>query len=571
MQHDLVVRNGHVLDGAGGPGVDADVAIDGDRIAAVGPALPAGRAEIDARGQLVTPGFVDIHTHYDGQATWDEQLQPSAWHGVTTVVMGNCGVGFAPCRPPDRERLIGLMEGVEDIPGTALAEGLPWTWETFPEYLDAVDAVPHDVDIAAMLPHGPLRVWAMGDRGVAREEATPDDIAVMARAAEAATRAGALGFSTSRTMLHRAADGSATPMLHAAERELVGIARGVAAGGGGVFEMVSDFLDPADEFGVLRAVAREAGFGGSFSLLETVMNPGNCEVLLGLVDAALAAGETIRAQVLSRPIGVLLGLSATLHPLQGRPSFAALEGLPLREQVAALRRDEVRARLLAEQPSRPHPFLAAFGQRWERFFVLGETPNYEPPPEASIAAMAEARGEPPLLVAVDAMLEDEGRGLLFFPFANYNAFNLESVRKMMSHPATVFGLGDAGAHVGIICDGSAPTSTLCLWGRDRPTGRFPLPWLIHWLTRRPAEAVGLHDRGLLHPGMKADVNIIDFDALTPGPVRVHRDLPAGGKRLLQRPTGYKATIVSGRCTYREGEPSGARPGRLIRGRQESIP
>ncbi len=570
MTHDLVIRGGTVFDGSGLAPREADLAIEDGRITVVGRVSGRGRDEIDARGRMVTPGFVDIHTHYDGQVTWASRVDPSSQHGVTTVVTGNCGVGFAPCLPEHRETLIRLMEGVEDIPGSALAEGLTWEWESFPEFLDVVDGLPHDVDVAMMVPHGPLRVNAMGQRGVEREPATAADIAKMSCALEEAVRAGALGFSTSRTMLHRTADGDATPMLGAAADELVGVATGMKRGGGGVFEMVSDFMDLDDEFGALTRVVRESGCGATFSLLQSALSPTLWRRLLEETTAANQEGLAIRAQVMTRPIGIVMGLEASLQPFMSHPGYAALASLPRADRVRRLKDPAVRAQILSETPTATHPFFAAFGGRHDRYFPLDDPPTYEPAPDSSIAHRAARAGVSPHEAIYDALVAEEGKAMLFFPFANYEGLNLDDVREMMTHPHAVFGLGDGGAHVGIVCDASTPTTTLAHWGRDRPNGRLPLEWLVRFLTRRPAETVGLGDRGFLEVGQRADVNVIDLDRLGVARPHVVYDLPAGGRRMLQRATGYDATLVAGVITQRHGEPTGALPGRLVRGRRKAV-
>jgi len=567
---DLVIRSGTVVDGSGNEPFDADVAVRAGRIAALGVVRERGAEEIDARGMLVTPGFVDIHTHYDGQVTWEERVEPSSAHGVTTVVMGNCGVGFAPCRPQDHATLIRLMEGVEDIPGSALAEGLPWGWETFGEYLAAVEAIRHDIDVATMLPHGAARVFVMGDRGVRREPATDRDIEALRSVTRDAVAAGALGFSTSRTMLHSTADGEATPMLGAAERELVGMAKGVREAGGGVFELVSDFLDSKEELRLIRAVAEHVD-AASFSLLQSKLAPALWRELLAATDDAAAQGLRVRAQVLPRPIGILMGLDASLHPFMTHPTYVDLLKLPRSERLAQLRQPSTRQALLAESASHTHPFFRAFGNQYDRYFPLGEPPCYEPTGDSSVAASAARQEKPPLEIALDVLLEQDGRGLLLFPFANYEEGSLDVAREMMVHPNALFGLGDGGAHVGIISDASATTTTLAYWGRDRPQGRLPIPWLVSFLTRRNALHVGLGDRGLLRRGMKADLNVIDMDALSVEAPQVHHDLPAGGRRLLQNARGYVATVVNGIVTRRQGESTGALPGQLVRGRRDTPP
>lgn len=567
--HDLVVRGGTILDGSGGDPIDGDVAVDAGIIRAVGRVPGRGAEEIDAKGCFVTPGFVDIHTHYDGQATWDSVVAPSSWHGVTTVVMGNCGVGFAPCRERDRDVLVSLMEGVEDIPGSALSEGLPWTWETFPEFLDAVDSRPHDIDIAAMLPHGALRVFVMGERGVRREPASPEDVARMSGAAAEALRAGAIGFSTSRTVLHRTADGDPTPMHGAARSELVGIAAALGREHRGVFQMVSDFRELAEEFAMLVEIASSTSRPVSFSLAQNDYVPEQWRELLRRTEAATALGHRVSAQVLSRPIGLLMGLETTLNPLQGKPSYEALRALPLTERIRRLGEPATRDRILSEEHERQHPFFALFGSRWDRYFPMMEVPTYEPDPETSVRAVADRTGQEPLSVVYDAMLNDGGRGLLYVPFLNFNERNLDVVRTMMTHPNAIYGLADGGAHVGTICDAGATTTTLTHWGRDRREGRLPLEWLVRFLTRRPAEAVGLVDRGLVREGMKADLAIFDLDALGAMRPEIRHDLPAGGRRFLQRARGYRAIIKNGSVTFRDGEATGVLPGRLVRARNDT--
>ena len=563
--YDLVIRNGTILDGSGGDPIDGDVAVHGGVIRELGRVAGRGAQEIDAKGCFVSPGFVDIHTHYDGQATWDSCLAPSSWHGATTVVMGNCGVGFAPCRPEDRGILVRLMEGVEDIPGAALAEGLPWTWQSFPEFLDALEARAHDVDIAAMVPHGALRVFAMGARGVRREPATVEDITTMASLVRDALRAGAIGLSTSRTVLHRTADGDPTPMLGAARAELVGIADGLGRERTGVFQMVSDFRELDLEVAMLVEIAERTRRPVSFSLVQNDYRPGQWRELLRSTDAAASRGLSLRAQVFTRPIGLVMGLDTSLNPLQGRPSYEAVSKLPRGERWRRLSDAELRARILSEEPERQPPFFAMFGQRWERYFPMDDPPDYEPRPEASVLAIAQRLNKDPLAVVYDALLSADGSGLLYVPFLNFTDGSLDAVREMMVHPRAVFGLADGGAHVGTISDASATTTTMTHWGRDRENGRLPLPWLIRFLTRAPAEAVGLLDRGLIERGKKADLVVFDLDALGAARPQIHWDLPGSGRRFLQRASGYRATVVGGQVTYRDGVATGALPGRLVRG------
>lgn len=565
-RHDLVIRNGLVIDGTGAPPREADIALDAGRIAAVGPVTGTGREEIDARGRIVTPGFVDIHTHYDGQATWDSHLTPSAWHGVTTAVMGNCGVGFAPCRPQDRDLLIRLMEGVEDIPNAVLTEGLRWNWESFPQYLDALEAIPHDIDFAAQLPHGALRVHVMGMRGARREPATQADIAAMSAIAEQAIRAGALGFTTSRTLNHRTSDGDPTPTLTASADELAGIAQGLKAAGGGVLQVVSDFLDPASELAMFRRLVVESGRPLSFSLAQADRNPDGWRQMLAFLDACTADQLPVRAQVCGRPVGLLLGLTLTLNPFSAHPGWKDIEHLPFAERLAIMRTPAMRERLLNGEPATDNPFVKAVLRNFEKMFPLSDPPDYEPAPDRSLGAQARREGRRPEELAYDWLLADEGKALIFFPFLNYADGNLEPSLQMMRHPRAILGLGDGGAHVGMISDGSFPTSMLTHWTRDRTRGeRLPLERVIAAQCRKTAEAVGLFDRGLLKQGYKADVNVIDYDRLTLHRPSVAYDLPAGGRRLVQHADGYDATIVSGQVVYRHGQPTGALPGSLVRG------
>ena len=565
---DLVIRGGTVFDGTGAPGVEADVAITDGRVAQVGSVAGRGRDEIDAKGFIVTPGFVDIHTHYDGQAIWGESLTPSSWHGVTTAVMGNCGVGFAPCRPDDHDLLVKLMEGVEDIPGAVLTEGLSWSWESFPEFLDALETRPHDIDFAAQVPHAALRVYVMGERGANREPASPADIAAMADLARDGVRAGGLGFSTSRTLNHRASDGRPTPTLTAGEDELTGIALGLRAAGRGVLQVVSDFIDPDAELGMLRRIAAASGRPLSMSLAQNERAPGSWRRVLDAIERATADGVTMRAQVCGRPIGLILGLPVSMNPFATHPSFRAVAQLPLAERVARLRDESFRARLLAEEPASDNPFTRSVLWNFAKMFPLGDPPDYEPTAERSIAALAARSGKHPAELALDVLVEREGRGLLYFPFLNYAEGSLEPSLEMMRHPETILGLGDGGAHVGMISDGSFPTTMLTHWTRDRTRGpKLPLEWVVKAQCSETAHAVGLDDRGVLAPGYKADVNVIDYDHLTLHAPDVAYDLPSGGRRLVQRANGYVATIVAGNVVYRDGEATGALPGRLVRGPQ----
>ena len=561
MDISLVIRNGTVVDGSGGAMREADIAIAGDRIVAVGDVPQRGAREIDASGRIVTPGFIDVHTHYDAQVTWGNHITPSSWNGVTTVLIGNCGVGFAPCLPERRQMLVKLMEGVEDIPEVVLTEGLPWNWETFPEFLNALDARRYDVDVATQVPHAALRVHVMGERGANREPATAADRREMARLAGEGMRAGALGFSTSRTLAHKTLDGRHTPTLRAEESELAEIAQAL---GSGWMQVISDFEDLDGEFAMLRRLAAASGRPMTISLLQREQRPQAWRQILDHITAANAAGARITGQVMGRPVGVMLGFEISQNPFIGCPSWKEIAHLPFPEKLAALRRPEIRARLLSE-----HTEDATLRHRlttWEKVFPLGDRPDYEPPPEASIAARAARVGVAPAAMAYDMLLENDGRTILYRPIINYADGNLAAVQTMMQDPNTIMGLGDGGAHVSIICDASAPTTMITHWTRDRTRGeRLPLPWVIKRLTRDNAQALGLHDRGLIAPGLKADLNVINYDQLTAHAPEVLYDLPAGGRRLVQRTEGYDATILSGAIVHRAGQPTGELPGRLIRG------
>jgi N-acyl-D-aspartate/D-glutamate deacylase len=568
---DLVIRGGSVIDGTGAPMREADVGIRDGLIAAVGPGLARGVEEIDARGLLVTPGFVDVHTHYDAQAMWDSRLQPSSWHGVTTAVMGNCGVGFAPVRAGDRDKLVELMEGVEDIPGAVLNEGLEWGWESFAQYLDAVAARPRDIDLCAQLPHGALRVYVMGDRAVRLEPATDDDIARMRVLAREAALAGAIGFSTSRSLNHRTLKGDPIPSLRAGEAELMGIAMGLADAGRGVLEYISDWDTPdaATEFAMVRRIVERSGRPLSFSLAQRHSTPGLWRELLALTDAAAADGLPIRAQVAPRPIGVLLGLQGSRNPFTPCPAYREIAQRPLAERVAIMRDPAFRATVLEQARARAASG-DAFQRRvaaWDRMFPLGAQPDYEPPLSDSIAARAARAGVEPAAFAYDLLLESEGRSFILAPFANYADGNLDVCHTMLENPNTLVGLGDGGAHVSIISDASFSTYLLTHWGRHRDHDRIPLERLVHKHTQGNARAVGLLDRGVIAPGLRADLNVIDFGRLAVRAPAMAHDLPAGGRRLLQPAAGYVATVVGGVVTYRDGEPTGALPGRLVRGPQ----
>jgi len=566
---DLIIRGGTVADGTGKGTREADIAVKDGKIAAVGTVPGKGAEEIDAKGLLVTPGFVDIHTHYDGQAVWDSHLQPSSWHGVTTAVMGNCGVGFAPVRPHDRDRLIELMEGVEDIPGVALHEGLSWAWESFGQYLDALEARPRDMDLGAQLPHGALRVFVMGERAARLEEATPEEVAQMRVLTTEAMRAGALGFSTSRTLNHRTVKGDPTPSLRASEAELLGITLGMKDAGSGVIEFISDFNTPSpeSEFEMIDRLLSASGRPFSVSLAQAHKRPDGWRRLLGLVEGLASKGHAAKAQVAPRPIGVLQGLQASRIPFSMCASYKAIAKRSVAERVAIMRDPTFRAKLLEESHEPLRSDMAARLTDYDRMFPLGDPPDYEPAQETSLGAQARREGRDPREVIYDYLVANEGRNFIFSPFANFAHYNLDCCREMMQSPHTLIGLGDGGAHVGIISDGSFPTTLLAHWGRDRARDRLDVAWLVKRQTQDNARAVGLYDRGVIAAGYKADLNVIDFDKLGVEAPVMKWDLPAGGKRLLQKARGYRATIVSGAVTYRDGEATGALPGKLVRGPQ----
>jgi N-acyl-D-aspartate/D-glutamate deacylase len=561
---DLVIRNGTVIDGTGADPFEADVALTDGRIAAVGKIAERGREEIGARGLLMTPGFIDPHTHYDGQATWSSRITPSSWNGVTTTLFGNCGVGFAPCQPSQRDMLVKLMEGVEDIPEVVLTEGLPWNWQSFPQFLDALAARQYDMDIATQVPHAALRVFVMGQRGADREPATEQDRAEMARLAAEGIKAGALGFSTSRTLNHKTLDGRAIPSLNAAETELAAIAGALRDIGRGWMQVISDFDDVADEFAMLRRLVGMARRPMAITILQRDNKPEEWRQLAGWIAEANAAGLPMLGQVLTRPTGILLGFEISQNPFVNRPSYRRIASLPFEQRIAILRQKDFRAGLIAETSESDG--MARRVAKWDRIFPLGDPPDYEPPPEASVAAIAGRQRRSPAEVAYDLLLERDGKAILYRPLSNYSYGNLDTVRDMLTHDATIVGLGDGGAHVGVLCDSSAISYLLTHWTRDRRRGaKLPLPWAVRRLTRDSATAIGLTDRGVLAPGYKADVNVIDYGRLQLRPPEVAYDLPSGGRRLLQRTDGYVATIVSGVPVYRDGEATGALPGRLVRG------
>ncbi len=569
MTYDLIIRNGTIVDGSGGEPHVGDVAVRDGVIAAVGSVNGDTAArEIDATGLLVTPGFVDLHTHYDGQSIWSERLTPSSAHGVTTVVMGNCGVGFAPCRQEDHDVLVDVMAGVEDIPGVVMTDGLPWTWETFPEYLDALEVGKRDIDVAAYLPHSPLRVYVMGKRGADREPATPEDLAKMRALAKEAIEVGALGFASSRLTIHKTESGLPIPSYEAAREEIEEIARGVIDGGGGLLQFVPDI--PAGGYQpVLQTVfdvAEDVGLPVTFTLVVANSGDPTWPDAITMVEKANAAGGDITAQLLPRPIGLIIGLQLTANPFVLYPSYREIAHLPLAERVAEMRKPEVRARILADKPGAGHPILYV-AQMWDWIFPLDDNPNYEPNPSDSIGARARAKGVNPMEEAYDRLLDDDGRAMLLVATSNLESNSLDTVGQLLHRDDVVLGLGDGGAHYGMICDASYSTYFLAHWARDRKSGRFTVPEAVRELTSVPARIAGLGDRGRIAVGYKADLNVIDHAALRLHKPVITYDLPADGRRLDQTADGYVATIVSGEVIAEDGVPTDARPGKLVRGRK----
>jgi N-acyl-D-aspartate/D-glutamate deacylase len=571
--HDLIIKGGTLVDGTGVAARSADVAVDSGRITEVGAIQGGATRIIEADGLLVTPGWVDVHTHYDGQVTWDSELAPSSWHGVTTLVMGNCGVGFAPAQPDRHDWLIGLMEGVEDIPGTALAEGIEWEWETFPEYLDALEKRRWTVDVGTQVPHAAVRAYVMGERGAHNEAANAEDIAAMRAIVLDAIRAGALGFSTSRTLGHRAIDGELVPGTFAAEDELFGIGSALGEAGAGVFELAplgsaGEMLEDAwQEVDWMRRLSAAIDRPVSYVLLQADDDPELWRKQLAASLEACAEGAKLFPQIAGRPTGILSGHHTTLCLFSDFPAYAALRErcTSPAELAAALADPEVRRSVVSWTPGSPAQ-ADAMTKAYERTFILGDPPDYEPGPERSLAGVAAASGRTPLEVAYDEMARDGGQGLLYIPILNYATGDLDHVREMMLHPQGLLGLADGGAHTGTICDASMPTFMLTHWTRDRSRGeRLPLEYVVQKQTRDTARLYGMNDRGTVEPGALADFNLIDYDALTLGAPYVTNDLPAGGRRLLQKASGYVATLKAGTVTFEHGEPTGELPGRLVRG------
>jgi N-acyl-D-aspartate/D-glutamate deacylase len=573
MTYDLIIRNGTIVDGLGAEPYVGDVAVKDGVIAAVGSVNGDGATrEIDAAGLLVTPGFVDLHTHYDGQSIWSERLTPSSAHGVTTVVMGNCGVGFAPCRRADHDVLVDVMAGVEDIPGVVMTDGLPWNWETFPEYMDALDAGKRDIDVAAYLPHSPLRVYVMGQRGADREPATAEDLARMRALAKEAIEVGALGFASSRLTIHKTESGSPIPSYDAAREEIEEIARGVVDGGGGLLQFVPDI--PAGGYQpVLQTVfdvAEDVGLPVTFTLVVANAGDPTWPDAITMIEKANSrvGGDDpqVTAQLLPRPIGLIIGLQLSANPFVLYPSYREIAHLPLAERVAEMRKPEVRARILADKPGVGHPILYV-AQMWDWIFPLGDDPDYEPDPSTSVGARARARGVGPMEEAYDRLLDDDGRAMLLVATSNLQGNSLDTVGELLHRDDVVLGLGDGGAHYGMICDASYTTYFLAHWARDRKSGRFTVPEAVRELTSVPARVAGLGDRGRIAVGYKADLNVIDHAALRLHKPVIRHDLPAGGRRLDQTAEGYVTTIVSGEIIAENGVPTAARPGKLVRGRK----
>jgi N-acyl-D-aspartate/D-glutamate deacylase len=578
--HDLIIRGGTIVDGTGAEPFVGDVAVDGERIVAVGKVEGPARREIDASGLIVTPGWVDIHTHYDGQATWDPVMAPSSWHGVTTAIMGNCGVGFAPVRPDAHDFLIELMEGVEDIPGSALAEGIDWKWESFPEYLDALEAKPRAIDVGTHVPHASVRAYVLGDRCNTDYQPNADEIAQMAEIVREGVEAGALGFSTSRTLLHKDLKGVHMPGTFAGSDEMLALGLSMKGLRHGVFEMVSDHLGDDDEWMWVKGFAEQTRL--PVTLVATSAGAYEGDKMYNIAEESRRHGMDIRPQIAGRPTGILHGLTSSFHVFMASPTWKAkLEGVSLEERLALMKTPEIREALLSEDSGLIRAAVGegvagdlavAFGGSllW-RIFPLGERPNYEPDREGSVAGLAEAAGVPPLEMMYDLLLRDAGRELFYQPLGGYQTYNFDFFRKNMQHPNVLFGLSDGGAHCGVIADAGMPTFILSYWARDRVKGeRFPLEFLVRKLTSDTARAYGLNDRGQLKPGLLADLNVIDFEALQLHRPEAIRDLPAGGRRLVQKADGYRYTVKSGQVTFEDGQHTGALPGGLVRGGREAV-
>ena len=565
LMYDLIIKNGLIYDGKGGRPFKADIAILEEKIVSVGPIKGKSKKTIDASGRIVTPGFVDIHTHYDGQVTWDPYLRPSTYHGVTTVVMGNCGVGFSPCKPDQRDWLIGLMEGVEDIPGTALHEGIDWEWESFPEYLDALEKKPLAIDVGTQIPHGAVRAYVMGERGINHEEATEEEIKKMKQIVKEAIEAGAYGFSTSRTEKHNDVNGNLTPSITAHKNELVEIAKSLGEIEKGVLQGISDFYDFESEFDIFKSMSKESGRPISITVEQQDARPDWWKQLLQGIEVAQSEGISMYGQVPPRATGILMGLTATLNPFRFYPSYMEIAELPLDERVKIMKESDFREKLLSEVGISINPLVDEIVQSYGKMFRLGDPANYEPDPKYSFESLANNSNMTAQEIAYEAMLEKEGKALIYHPLFNYQPGDLSLVETMLKHPYTIFGLGDAGAHCGAISDASFPTTLVQHWSRDRDRGsKLPLETVIKMQTSETANLLGIKDRGIIEEGYKADINIIDYEGLTLHEPEVVNDLPAGGRRLVQKASGYEYTIVSGSIAFIKGEATGELNGKLIR-------
>jgi N-acyl-D-aspartate/D-glutamate deacylase len=581
MTFDLKIRNGLVFDGEGGSPIRANIGVRAGKISEIGACAAEADRVIEAEGAIVTPGFIDLHTHYDGQISWDAEMRPSVNFGVTTVLMGNCGVGFAPVRAHDHDRLIRLMEGVEDIPGTALHEGISWGWESFADYLKAIDARPHTIDFAAMATHDPLRVYAMGERASHRERASEDDIALMRAALKDALDAGAAGFSIGRTDIHRTADGDWTPSSEAGREELVALASVLKGRKRGVLQIVNDFnLERPgdqfpDEFALVESFVRAGGRPASISLMQRDFAPDQWKRILAEAERLNANGVDFRVQVAPRGIGVFNGLQCTMHPLMAQPAYQTIKDKPLDERVRIMRDPQFRARCLGERPVKlagpgssvppiVDTLIAGIELVANKFYRLGETPNYDQGAAGSLGAEARRDGVSVMEKLYDVLLELDGRQLIYFPIYNYTEFSYDNVHRMLTHPNAMLGLSDGGAHVGTICDASFPAFLLSYWARDRADHRIPLARAIEMLSADAADYLSLADRGRLKVGLKADINVIDQDHLALKAPRMVKDLPAGGQRLLQDAIGFRSTLVAGREVLHNDQVTDERPGRLVR-------
>ena len=567
--YDLIIRNGTVIDGTGADRKVADIAIANGRIMKVGEVLERADNEIDAKGKLVTPGWVDIHTHYDGQATWDPILAPSSWHGVTTVVMGNCGVGFAPVKPNDRDFLIELMEGVEDIPGAALSEGINWQWESFPEYLDALDSFPRAIDVATQVPHGAIRAYVMGERCNTDYAPSEDEVAQMAELVREGVAAGALGFSSSKTLLHKDIKGEYMPGTFSGHDEMLALGLGMKGLNNSVFELVSDHLGDDEEWAWVTEFQKQTGL--TVTLIATTAPAYENGKMYKLAEQARTEGREIRPQAAGRPTGVLHGLQSSFHAFVGHPTWReSLAELNHEDLLTRLRDPAIKAQLLSEESVIQGGLMQDLPRLMGQVFPLGDVPNYEPLPEDSIAGIAKARGQDVMEVMYDLLVDNDGKELFYQPLGGYQGFSLESQKKLLEHPNVLFGLSDGGAHCGVIADAGMPTFIMTHWGRDRTRGDLmSLEFIVESLTSKTAKAFGMFDRGEISEGKIADLNIIDFDTL-----QLHRpeavfDLPAGGRRLVQRADGYDMTIKAGEVIFKAGEHTGALPGKLVRRSDEA--